>query len=51
MKHTKTGQKLYKEMVINGKSVLWIEKEYGVTVHYIINKVHGYMMYLINKDK
>ena len=49
--NTNTGKVLYHEMVTKGMSIIWIQREYGVSCHYVIRKVHEYMTYLIEQGK
>ena len=43
MKEDKTGELLYTHMVIEGMSIIWISKEYGVSKHYVVRKVHKFI--------
>ena len=47
----KTGKFLYNKMVVEGLSLPAIEKEYGITKHYIITRVYDYMKILQERKR
>jgi len=47
----KTSKFLYNEMIIKGRSLDSIQKEYALSFSYIIRKVHDYMVLRIRNEK